>query len=70
MKNYSRKKVNGKRHPWELTSIGSFIYPPQEKKSSYLWKNSQTSNTHALYTFDVANVEEDFLLKETNITFP
>ena len=86
MKNYSRKKVNRKKPPWELTargdyeetavadllSTGSFIYLVLVKKTPDSWKKLQTSNTQVHYTFDVAKTEEilDFLLKEKFITFP
>ena len=55
-----------------LSSIGSFIYPLLVKKAPDLWKKSQTSNTQAQYTFDVAKTKEifDLLLKEKFITFP
>ena len=56
----------------DLPIIGSFICTLLVKKASDLWKKSQTSNTQAQYTFNVAKIEEifDFLLKEKFITFP
>ena len=56
----------------DLPSTDSFIYPLMVKKVPDLWKKSQTSNTQAQYTFDVAKTEEIFyfLMKEKFITFP
>ena len=56
----------------DLPSTGSFICPLLVKKVPDLWKKSQTSNTQAHYTFDVAKTEEifNFLMKEKFITFP
>ena len=55
-----------------LSCTSSFTCPLLVKKALDLWKKSQTSNTQAHYTFDVAKTDEifDFLLKEKFITFP
>ena len=54
-----------------LPSTSSFICPILVKKALNLWKKSQTSNTKAQYTFDVAKTKDifDFPLKEKFITF-